>query len=190
MSGGPARVGVDALTGAGRQPRGTQYVSAVYRPIATADWTEYRLRATAGRLHARVGVTITVRADSEHPTTLWIGRSTAHLTERGSGRTRTGPTRHLDPAATHSVSVSVTPEAVRVVVDGEHHRTLEADWREPVEGGGRLHPQHRHRGRRRSGHAVAPVHRPGGGVTRITSAGRSLLAASEVLQAVRHRLGP
>ncbi|MER7054492.1 polysaccharide deacetylase family protein [Streptomyces sp. NPDC000351] len=136
VSGGPARVGLDALTGTGRQPHGTQYVSAAYRPIATADWAEYRLRATAGRLHARGGVTITVRADSEHPTTLWVGRNTAHLTERGSGRTRTGPTRHLDPAATHSVSVSVTPEAVRVVVDGEHHLTLEADWREPAEGAG------------------------------------------------------
>ncbi|MFH8977114.1 polysaccharide deacetylase family protein [Streptomyces sp. NPDC017890] len=136
VSGGPVRAGLGALTGTAPQPRGTHHVQAAYRPIATADWTAYHLRATAGRLHERAGVTITVRAGSDHPTTLWVGRNTAHLTERGSGRARTGPTRHLDPAASHSVSVSVTPQEVRVVIDGTHRLTLEADRREPAEGAG------------------------------------------------------
>lgn len=136
VSGGPARPGLGALTGTDAHPRDTRYVSAAYRPIATADWTTYRLHATAGQLQQSAGVSITVRADSEHPTTLWIGRNTAHLTERGPGGTRTGPSRRLEPATTHSVSLDVTPEAVRVVVDGSHRLTLRADWKDPAEGAG------------------------------------------------------
>ncbi|MFJ7770910.1 hypothetical protein ACIQ1J_21450 [Streptomyces sp. NPDC097107] len=147
MSGGPARPGLGALTGTDALPRGTRRVPAAHRPIATADWTTYRLHATAdwttyrlhattGQLQQSAGVSITVRTGSEHPATLWIGRNAAHLTERGPGRTRTGPSRRLEPATTHSVSLSVTPAAVSVVVDGSRRLALRADWRDPVEGAG------------------------------------------------------
>ncbi|MGW7277889.1 hypothetical protein ACWGIV_06170 [Streptomyces sp. NPDC054844] len=136
VSGRPARPGLGALTGTDAHLRGTRCVSAAHRPVATADWTTYRLHATAGQLQQSAGVSVTVRAGSEHPTTLWIGRNAAHLTERGPERTRTGPSRRLEPATTHSVSLSVTPEAVGVVVDGSHRLTLPADWRGPAEGAG------------------------------------------------------
>ncbi|ANB08328.1 hypothetical protein SAM40697_4370 [Streptomyces ambofaciens] len=136
VSDGPVRTGLGVLTGTHRPAADVRYVSAAYRPIATADWTTYRLSLTAARLGASAGVGVTVRADSEHPATLWVGRNTAHLTARGPGGSRTGPARRLEPSATHRVEVTVTPEAVRVVVDGRQRLTLPATWRDPARGAG------------------------------------------------------
>ncbi|AKZ57896.1 Putative secreted protein [Streptomyces ambofaciens ATCC 23877] len=136
VSDGPVRTGLGVLTGTHRPAADVRYVSAAYRPIATADWTTYRLSLTAARLGASAGVGVTVRADSEHPATLWVGRNMAHLTARGPGGSRTGPARRLEPSATHRVEVTVTPEAVRVVVDGRQRLTLPATWRDPARGAG------------------------------------------------------
>ncbi|MEJ1197921.1 MULTISPECIES: polysaccharide deacetylase family protein [unclassified Streptomyces] len=130
-------VGLGALTGEGSRPRGTDYVSAAYRPVATADWTTYRVEATARGLRGTTnGVGITVRSDSEHPVALSVGRNTASLTAPDSGGTDERPSCRLDPSGTHRITVAVTPERVRVTIDGRPCMTVRADWRRAAEGAG------------------------------------------------------
>ncbi|MEU7402353.1 polysaccharide deacetylase family protein, partial [Streptomyces sp. NPDC044948] len=130
-------VGPGTLTGDSRPPRGTDYVSAAYRPLATADWTTYRLRATVGGLHGTSnGVGITVRAGSEHPVALSVGRNTASLTPSGTDAASDRPTCRLDPSATHRIAVAVTPRQVRVSVDGDPCATVRADGWRSAEGAG------------------------------------------------------
>ncbi|MEU9644178.1 polysaccharide deacetylase family protein [Streptomyces sp. NPDC048188] len=115
------------LTGDRRPRGGTAHASADYRPLGTAGWTDYRLRATVGGLHGTSNSAgITLRAGSEHPVSLSVGRNTASLAT--DGRKDTGDRRgcRLDPSATHRITVSVTPRRVRLSVDGEPCTTARA----------------------------------------------------------------
>ncbi|CAM5319128.1 Polysaccharide deacetylase family protein OS=Streptomyces tendae OX=1932 GN=GUR47_15485 PE=4 SV=1 [Streptomyces tendae] len=142
-TGDTGQTGPGVLTGASRPADGTDYASADYRPLATADWTDYRLRARVGGLHGTSNsVGITVRAGSEHPVSLSVGRNTASLSTGGTGGPG-GPegaearrTCRLDPAATHRVTVSVTPRQVRVSIDGEPCTALRAGRWRAAEGAG------------------------------------------------------
>ncbi|MGK9460985.1 polysaccharide deacetylase family protein [Streptomyces sp. G6] len=137
VTGGAEPVGLGALTGEGRRPGDTDYVSAAHRPIATADWTDYRLRATADGLRGTTNsVGITVRSGSGHPVTLSVGRNTASLAARGRAGTDDRSSCGLDPAGGHDVDVSVTPERVRVEVDGRHCATARAGGWPEAEGAG------------------------------------------------------
>ena len=119
-TGGIGRAGPGILTGDSRPPDGTAYVSADYRPLATADWTDYRLRGTVAGLHGTSNsVGVTLRAGSEHPVSLSVGHHTASLTTDGPEGTGDRRSCRLDPSATHRITVSVTPRHVRVSVDGE-----------------------------------------------------------------------
>ncbi|MCQ4200694.1 polysaccharide deacetylase family protein [Streptomyces coelicoflavus] len=132
---GPAGPGV--LTGDSRPPAGTDYVSADYRPLATADWTHYRLRAGADGLHGTSNsVGITVRAGSEHPVALSVGRNTASLTSGGPQGTGERRTCRLEPSATHRITVSVTPRQVRMSVDGDPCTAVRAGRWRVAEGAG------------------------------------------------------
>ncbi|MGI5392990.1 hypothetical protein [Streptomyces sp. CA-251251] len=111
-----------------------------------------------------------MRADSEHPTHLWVGRNTAHLTEHGPGGTRTGRTARLEPSATHRVDVTVTPEAVRVV-DGRQRLTLRATWRDPARGAGGFALGSGVPEGAGPGVSWPRFHSPGGEVTQVTPAG-------------------
>jgi peptidoglycan/xylan/chitin deacetylase (PgdA/CDA1 family) len=137
VTGGTRRAGLAALTGAGRPPHGTDYVSAAYRPLATADWTTYRLRATVGGLRSTSNSAgVTVRSDSERPVALSVGRNTATLVARGPRGADARSSCRLDPAARHEADVSVTPERVRVSVDGRPCATVSAAGRPAAEGAG------------------------------------------------------
>ncbi|WP_121701239.1 polysaccharide deacetylase family protein [Streptomyces sp. E5N298] len=132
-TGDTGQAGPGALTGDSPPADGTDYVSADYRPLATADWTDYRLRATVQGLRGTSNsVGITVRAGSEHPVALSVGRNTASLTTSGPGTNGADERRtcRLDSAATHRITVSVTPRQVRVSVDGAPCTTVRAGrWR-------------------------------------------------------------
>ncbi|MFD7816441.1 polysaccharide deacetylase family protein [Streptomyces sp. NPDC059785] len=117
-----------ALTGRGPHAARTGCLTARYRPVATADWTAYRVRATAAGLRSTSNsVSVTVRDGSSRPVTLTVGRNTARLTDRvtgtpapgaaagGAPRTRTG---RLAPSAAHRLTLLVSPRRVRAVVDG------------------------------------------------------------------------
>ncbi|MFC9465031.1 polysaccharide deacetylase family protein [Streptomyces coelicoflavus] len=136
-TGDTGRSGPGILTGDSRPPDGIDYVSADYRPLATADWTDYRLRATAGGLHGTSNsVGITVRAGSAHPVALAVGRNTASLTTGGSQGTGERRSCRLDPSATHRITVSVTPRQVRVSVDGDPCTAVPAGRWRAAEGAG------------------------------------------------------
>ncbi|MFD5221946.1 polysaccharide deacetylase family protein [Streptomyces tendae] len=137
-TGDTGRAGPGALTGEVRPPDGTDYVSAAYRPLATADWHTYRLRATASGLHGTSnGVGITVRVGSEHPVALSVGHHTASLTASGPKGTGDRRTCRIAPAAEHRITVSVTPRRVRVSIDGEPCASARAGrWQAPEGAGG------------------------------------------------------
>ncbi|MEU4655343.1 polysaccharide deacetylase family protein [Streptomyces sp. NPDC023723] len=120
---GSARgVGLGALTGAGPYPR-DHYVWADHLPLATADWTAYRLRATVTGLRGGVtGASVLVRAGSQRPVVLSVGHGAARLTGKNSGRA--GRSCELRAAAEHRLEVSVSPERVRATVDGRPCATL------------------------------------------------------------------
>ncbi|MDT0612898.1 polysaccharide deacetylase family protein [Streptomyces lancefieldiae] len=125
-------IGIGALTGEDPHPRRT-YVWADHRPIATADWTTYRVRATVTGLRGpATGAGLTVRVGSEHPAFVSLGRGTARLGERGTK----GKRCELDPSGTHELRVSVTPEEVRVSVDGRLCGKLRSHWRTDAHGAG------------------------------------------------------
>ncbi|CAM5287597.1 NodB homology domain-containing protein OS=Streptomyces fumanus OX=67302 GN=GCM10018772_41190 PE=4 SV=1 [Streptomyces fumanus] len=127
-----AGTGVGALTGKGPYPPGHRYIWAGHRPVATADWTSYRLRAAVSGLRGPgTGAGITVRAGSGHPVKLTVGRGAARLA--GQGRVRSC---RLDPAAGHGLAVTVTPAQVRVSVDGRPCALLRAHRRDEAEGAG------------------------------------------------------
>ncbi|MGC0384841.1 polysaccharide deacetylase family protein [Streptomyces sp. SAI-129] len=130
-TGGIEQAGPGILTGDSRPPDGTAYVSADYRPLATADWTDYRLRGTVAGLHGTSNsVGVTLRAGSEHPVSLSVGHHTASLTTDGPEGTGDRRSCRLDPSATHRITVSVTPRHVRVSIDGEPCTTVRAGrWR-------------------------------------------------------------
>ncbi|MEU8533846.1 polysaccharide deacetylase family protein [Streptomyces parvulus] len=128
--------GPGTLTGAVRPAPGTEYVSAAYRPLATADWTAYRLRASvAGLRGTSNGAGITLREGRGHPVALSVGRNTVSLTEEGPRGT--ADSCRPAPAARHTVTVSVTSERVRVTVDGDTCATVgAAGWRAAELAGG------------------------------------------------------
>ncbi|MFL9656448.1 polysaccharide deacetylase family protein [Streptomyces sp. PB17] len=136
-TGASEQAGPGMLTGDSRPPDGTAYVSADYRPLATADWTDYRLRATVGGLHGTSnGVGITVRAGSDHPVSLSVGHHTASLTTDGPAGTGDRRSCRLDPSATHRIAVLVTPRQVRVSVDGKTCTAFRAGRWRVAEGAG------------------------------------------------------
>ncbi|WP_320785246.1 polysaccharide deacetylase family protein, partial [Streptomyces sp. CRN 30] len=134
--GGGLRLGTGALTGEGPHPR-RGYVWAAHAPLATADWTAYRVRTTATGLRPRTtGVNLTVRSGSERPVILSVGQGSARLIEKGGDRN--APRCALEPAAEHALDVTVTPEAVRVTVDGRSCATLRSRRGEAASGSGGL----------------------------------------------------
>ncbi|MFH8704528.1 polysaccharide deacetylase family protein [Streptomyces rubrogriseus] len=137
-TGATGQTGPGMLTGDSRPPAGTAYASADYRPFATADWTDYRLRVAVGGLHGTSNsVGITLRAGSEHPVSLSVGHHTASLTTQDPEGTGDRRSCRLKPSATHRITVSVTPRHVRVSVDGESCATVRAGrWRAPEGAGG------------------------------------------------------
>ncbi len=122
---GPPGTGLAALTGDG--PRRGTYASAEYRPLGTADWTTYRVRATVHRLRGTdTSVSVTVRHGSLHPCTVTLGANAVRLTERTPGGHPRVTTRRLEPSSVHRLVLHVTPRAVRAEVDGTPritHRT-------------------------------------------------------------------
>ncbi|MCA1222275.1 polysaccharide deacetylase family protein [Streptomyces sp. 8L] len=118
-TGDSEKAGPAILTGDSRPPHGTAYVSADYRPLATADWTNYRLHATAGHLHGiSNSAGVTVRVGSKYPVALSVGHNTASLTMGRLHDTDDHRICRLHPATTHRITVSVTPRQVRMDIDG------------------------------------------------------------------------
>ncbi|MER6167242.1 polysaccharide deacetylase family protein [Streptomyces violaceorubidus] len=149
-AGDPGQAGPGVLTGESPPADGTDYVSADHLPLATADWTHYRLRATVDRLRGTSNsVGITVRAGSEHPVALSVGRNTASLTPGGRDGAGDRRTCRLDPAATHRITVSVTPRQVRVSIDGDLCTAVRAGRWRAAEGAGGFSLSVRDEGARR-----------------------------------------
>ncbi|MET7391775.1 polysaccharide deacetylase family protein [Streptomyces sp. NPDC005529] len=124
--GGLCGTSIATLTGDGSCPARASYVSAAFRPIATADWSFYRLRFTVGRLEGTSNnASVTVRYGSLHPTVLSVGHHTATLGERGARDRRS--LRLNQPGARHTVELTVTPSTVRAQIDGRQTLTLRAD---------------------------------------------------------------
>ncbi|MCV2457893.1 polysaccharide deacetylase family protein [Streptomyces sp. ICN988] len=133
----PGRTGLGTLTGEGPYPPDARYAAAEYRPIATADWTHYRLHATVEGLREAVnGAGITVRSGSGHETALSVSRSRARLRERGPDGFRPAGVCSLTDAPEHEVVVRVTPGTVRVDIDGARCVTHRTEGRAPAENAG------------------------------------------------------
>ncbi|GGL69547.1 hypothetical protein GCM10010129_11220 [Streptomyces fumigatiscleroticus] len=114
--GSPPGTGLEAVTGDGARRGG--YASAEYRPLATADWSSYRVRASARDLRSTdTSVSVTVRHGSLYPCTVTVGANTVRLTERTPGGHVRTTTRRLGPSPGHRLDMRVTPRAVRVAVD-------------------------------------------------------------------------
>ncbi|MER6347615.1 polysaccharide deacetylase family protein [Streptomyces sp. NPDC001595] len=127
----PPGTGLTALTGRG-PARGT-YVSAVHLPMATADWTTYRVEATAGRLSGpRTGVSVEVGHGSLHPCVVTVSAAGLRVTERPAGRTPRVTVRALDPAAGHRILIEVSPRSVLITVDGTTLTVRAAQRPEPA----------------------------------------------------------
>lgn len=126
--GGRPGTGLDAVTGHGT--RHGSYASAVYRPLATADWNTYTLRATAERLHGTgASASFTVHDGSLSPCTVTIGAHTVRVTQRAPGTPPRITSLPLEPASRHRLTVRITAETVRVTVDATVvgvHRTERA----------------------------------------------------------------
>ncbi|MFE9805780.1 polysaccharide deacetylase family protein [Streptomyces sp. NPDC005548] len=124
-AGGSCGTGIATLTGGDACPDREGYVVSAFRPVATADWTSYRLRFRVGRLGGTSNNTsVTVRYGSAHPTVLSVGHHTATLGERGARDRRAVHLRA--PAATHTVELTVTPDMVRAEIDGRQSVSLPA----------------------------------------------------------------
>ncbi|MFD6421660.1 polysaccharide deacetylase family protein [Streptomyces sp. NPDC060198] len=120
-----ARAGPGAFTGEGPYPGGKGYAASSYRPLATADWTDYTVEATVERLsEARNDVGIVVRDRSLTPVTVSLSHSYVSLFT-GSGARRTEVARRtLRDGAVHRVRVTVRGAHTEVVVDGR----FRIDW--------------------------------------------------------------
>ncbi|WP_327178069.1 polysaccharide deacetylase family protein [Streptomyces sp. NBC_01335] len=141
MGGTAARGGTGVVTGAfagvftgrGPYPGRAGYAAASYRPVATADWTDYTVDVTVDRLReATNNVGIVVRDGSLAPLTVSLSHSYVSLFA-GTGERRTEVARRtLHDDTVHRVRVTVRGDRTEVVVDG-HFRI---DWTEPRAAGG------------------------------------------------------
>ncbi|MFD6529365.1 polysaccharide deacetylase family protein [Streptomyces sp. NPDC060184] len=127
------RGGVGIFTGRGPYPGRTGYAGAYYRPVATADWTDYTVDATIDRLReATNDVGIVVRDGSLAPLTVSLSHSYVSLFA-GTGARRTEVARRtLHDNAVHRVRVTVRGDRTEVVVDGR----FRIDWTERRATGG------------------------------------------------------
>ncbi|KAF4409189.1 polysaccharide deacetylase family protein [Streptomyces lycii] len=109
--------GLDAVAEGDGPPR-RRHAGALYRPLATADWSTYRVRATAGGLRTSThSVSLTVRHGSVYPFTVTVDADTVRLTQQVPGAPPRVTRAPLDSAPSHRLDVRVTPGAVRVTVD-------------------------------------------------------------------------
>ncbi|WP_229858250.1 polysaccharide deacetylase family protein [Streptomyces poonensis] len=115
--GSPPGTGLAALTGLGSPHR--TYVSAVHRPMSTADWSSYRVTARADGLRGTgTGVSVEVGHGGGYPCTLTVGARGLRVTlRRPDGERRALATRRLAPSAAHRLTLRTAPGTVRVTVD-------------------------------------------------------------------------
>ena len=135
VDGTPAPVRVDGdevkLLGAGR------WQMVAYGPHATADWASYRGSVTLRGLSAKgVGnASVVTRVGSDKEVQALVSSNFVRLTARsGSGEVLIGQ-RPLVPADRHTVVFDVSPDAVRIVVDGRTTLTAPSDGRADSYGG-------------------------------------------------------
>ncbi|WP_240529803.1 polysaccharide deacetylase family protein [Streptomyces mangrovisoli] len=107
-----------ALTGEGLD-QGT-YVSGALLPMATANWSTYRVTARVDRLLGQdSSASIEVGHGSPDPLFLTVSKTGLRVTERpGGAARRVTARRRLRPSTGRTVTLRVTPKAVRITVDG------------------------------------------------------------------------
>ncbi|MGW2842381.1 polysaccharide deacetylase family protein [Streptomyces sp. NPDC001493] len=128
-----ARGGAGVFTGRGPYPGRTGYAGASYRPVATADWTDYTVDATVDRLReATNNVGIVVRDGSLAPVTVSLSHSYVSLFAGTGDRRAEVARRTLRDGTVHRVRVTVRGDRTEVVVDGR----FRIDWTEPGAAGG------------------------------------------------------
>ncbi|WP_327268245.1 polysaccharide deacetylase family protein [Streptomyces sp. NBC_01218] len=127
----PAGSGV--FTGRGPYPGRKGYAAGSYRPLATADWTDYAVDVVADRLReARNDVAVVVRDGSLAPMTVSLSHSYVTLYS-GSGVRRTEVARQtLRNAPVHHLRITVRGDRTEVVADGR----VRIDWTERRATGG------------------------------------------------------
>ncbi|MGW2277642.1 polysaccharide deacetylase family protein [Streptomyces sp. NPDC001770] len=131
--GGTGVVLTGVFTGRGPYPGRTGYAEAAYRPVATADWTDYTVDVTVDRLReATNNVGIVVRDGSRVPLTVSLSHSYVSLFA-GTGDRRTEVARRtLHDDTVHRVRVTVRGDRTEIVVDGR----FRIEWTEPGAAGG------------------------------------------------------
>ncbi|WP_328719329.1 polysaccharide deacetylase family protein [Streptomyces sp. NBC_00247] len=132
-TGATSQGGAGVFTGRGPYPGRTGFAAASYRPVATADWTDYRLDVTVDRLReATNNVGIVVRDGSLAPVTVALSHSYVSLLAGTGDRRAEVVRRTLEDNAVHRVRVTVRGARTEVVVDGR----FRIDWTEPSAAGG------------------------------------------------------
>ncbi|MGW0860598.1 polysaccharide deacetylase family protein [Streptomyces sp. NPDC002690] len=125
--------GAGVFTGHGPYPGRTGYAAASYRPVATADWSDYTVDVTVDRLReATNDVGIGVRDGSLAPVTVSLSHSYVSLFTGTGDRRAEVARRTLVDNAVHRVRVIVRGARTEVVVDGR----FRIDWTEPRAAGG------------------------------------------------------
>ena len=109
------------------EPQGNSSLSVygAYQPERTGAWTDYTVSGTVGRLtNTAVSGAIWVRVGSPLAISVQVYRDQLEVFSGDADSQQLVGTRTLAPAATHLVSVTVTPTATLVVVDGSVRMTL------------------------------------------------------------------
>ncbi|MCX5399841.1 polysaccharide deacetylase family protein [Streptomyces sp. NBC_00102] len=131
--GAKAPRGPGVFTGRGPYPGRTGFAAASYRPLASADWTDYTLDVTVDRLReATNNVGIVVRDGSLAPVTVALSHSYVSLFAGTGDRRAEVARRTLHDNTVHRVRVTVRGDRTEVVVDGR----FRIDWTEPRATGG------------------------------------------------------
>jgi len=115
------------VTGQELEPQGNGSLSAygAYQPERTGAWTDYTVSGTVGRLtNTAVSGAVWVRVGSPLAISVQVYRDQLEVFSGDADSQQLVGTRPLSPAATHQVSVTVTPTATLVVVDGTVKMTL------------------------------------------------------------------
>jgi poly-beta-1,6-N-acetyl-D-glucosamine N-deacetylase len=107
------------------QGSGSLSVYGAYQPERTGAWIDYTVSGTIGRLtNTAVSGAIWVRVGSPLAISVQIYQGQLEVFSGDADSQQLVGTRTLAPAATHQVSVTVTPSSTLVVVDGTVRMTL------------------------------------------------------------------
>jgi len=107
------------------QSAGSLSVYGAYEPERTGAWTDYTVSGTVGRLtNTAVSGAVWVRVGSPLAISVQIHRDQLEVFSGDADSQQLVGTRSLAPADTHQVSITVTPSATLVVVDGTVRMTL------------------------------------------------------------------